>query len=113
MCMRIRPAPEEATSSPTRGSFCSEVTSLIRAAPRSSAASATSALDVSTEIGNGQLCRSASSTGTSRLSSSPESMPREPGRVDSAPMSRMSAPSATIFSARATAMEGSGNRLPA
>jgi len=53
---------------------------------------------------------SAVMTGMTRLSSSAESTGTAPcGRVDSPPMSMMSAPSARILSARATAADGEKN----
>ena len=55
MCIKISAAPHFAASTPIPGSFCSDVMSLIIEAPLSSAALATSAFDVSTEIGIGYL----------------------------------------------------------
>ena len=75
------------------------------AAPLASAAFATSDLDVSMEMGMGYLRPEArdSRIGRTRRSSSSVLTPSDPGRVDSPPMSRMSAPSSAICQARSTA----------
>ena len=73
------------------------------AAPAPMAISATLAFCVSTEIGIFKCPRNASSTGSKRRSSSAAEMPAEPGRVDSAPTSRMSAPARSMASAPSTA----------
>ena len=79
-------------------------TSLMRSAPASRAAAATAGLVVSTLIGtSGRAARTAAMTGTTRADSSPSSTGAWPGRVDSPPTSRRSAPSATIRRAAATA----------
>ena len=94
MCMRQRYAPASATTPASSGSPRRAVTSLTRIAPRSSAARATSAFDVSIESGSSPPSRSR--TGTTRRSSSSAETPSEPGRVDSPPMSTIAAPSAII-----------------
>ena len=76
-------------------------------APRSIARSATSDLYVSTEIGTESLSRSRFSTGISRRISSAAEIRADPGRVDSAPISMMSAPSSSNSIARAYARSGS------
>ena len=91
-----RPAgrtPPPARGSPGRGVRAE--TSLRRSAPASKAARATAALRVSIEIGSAKpSARSAAITGTTRAASSSTGTGSAPGRVDSPPMSRMSAPSA-------------------
>ena len=94
MCMRQRYAPAPATTPASSGSPRRAVTSLTRIAPRSSAARATAAFDVSIEIGRSPPRRSR--TGTTRRSSSSAETPSEPGRVDSPPTSTIAAPSAII-----------------
>src|ERR1700686_3873427 len=72
--------------------------------PARTAARKTSALNVSTEIAApGARSRTARTTGIRRRSSSSRSIGSCPGRVDSAPMSSMSAPAARCSSACATA----------
>ena len=85
---------DSATTPASSGSPRSAVTSLTSLAPRSSAARATAAFDVSIETGTSPP--SASSTGTTRRSSSSAATPSEPGRVDSPPTSTIAAPSAII-----------------
>ncbi len=77
--------------------------SLIIAAPASMASRATRDLRVSTEIGMEIRLASFSITGIIRRISSSTDTGSEKGRVDSPPISMISAPSATSFSAWATA----------
>ena len=94
MCIRQHSAPLSAITPAISGSARSALTSFTRLAPTASAAAATFAFDVSIEI-----CAvvpadaSASITGTTRCSSSCSETGSAPGRVDSPPMSRISAPS--------------------
>ena len=99
MCMTVSPAPCAAHTRASSGPAASPVTSFTMCAPSASAASATSGLEVSTDTGHGGSSRSRSSTGRRRARSSAAGTAGDPGRVDSAPTSRRSAPSAA--SARA------------
>ena len=76
------------------------------------AASATTALDVSTDTTTSAPARIPSITGSTRSSSSSSEMPSEPGRVDSPPTSTMTAPSATCRRPSSIASAGSRNRPP-
>ena len=88
-------------------------TSFTIAAPAASASAATLAFRVSIEIGiAGWSSARRSITGRTRSSSSSTETAVEPGRVDSPPTSRMSAPSSTIRVACATAAARSRNRPP-
>src|SRR5207302_2951620 len=78
----------------------------------SSAARATSAFVLSTEIGTRTAARTASSTGSRRRRSSPAATGVAPGRVDSAPRSSTRAPAATISAAASAARAGSRWRPP-
>ena len=89
------------------GSNVSPLGSLMISAPSSSAFCATPDLYVSTEIGADSLSRRRFSTGTTRRSSSASEIRLDPGRVDSAPTSMMSAPCSSISIARAKARSGS------
>ena len=71
------------------------VTSLTIVAPARSAAAATTALLVSMLTGTAPSAASASTTGSTRRSSSSGATGSAPGRVDSPPTSRRSAPAAT------------------
>ena len=80
------------------------VISFTISAPATNAARATPACRVSTESnapGNSQ--RRASTTGTTRCNSSSTAISTEPGRVDSPPISIISAPAASRLRACATA----------
>ena len=95
MCISTSPAPVSRTSGSVPGSAAA-LTSFTMEAPASIAARATSARRVSTLIGvSGDAARKPSITGTTRSISSAGSTGSAPGRVDSPPTSRMSAPSAT------------------
>src|SRR4051794_26475513 len=97
MCMRQQVAPELATSPAISGAWRKAETSLTIRAPAWIAASATSTLRVSTEI----VPCSRSMTGMTRSSSTGTGTSAAPGRVDSPPMSRMSA--ASSFACRTAA----------
>src|SRR5215475_3560123 len=102
-----------ATTRAMSGSRCSPHTSLTMAAPCPSAQAAISALIVSIETGTPRAT-AAGSTGASRSSSCSSDTGTAPpyGLVDSAPMSRMSAPSATSRCACAIAAAGLIKRPP-
>ena len=87
-------------------------TSLMMEAPASRAAFATFALVVSMEMGMETFWASFSMMGTTRRISSSAATPSEKGRVDSPPMSRMSAPWRANCTPRATAVWGSKKRPP-
>src|SRR2546422_860880 len=112
MCIRTTGTP----SRPHRGSMAASAipaeTSFTTSAPASSAARATSAFIVSTEIGTRTAARTAPSTGSRRRRSSPAGTGIAPGRVDSAPTSSMRAPVATISAAASAARAGSRWRPP-
>ena len=83
---------------PASSAYCNPQMSFSICAPARSAARAVSALNVSTETGTGHSGRTASRNGRSRSISSSAPIGTKPGRLDSAPMSMMSAPSRTISS---------------
>src|ERR1700681_1669630 len=103
MCMRIKGTRARAEISAMRGSCFRPLTSLIISAPLSMALAAISLLRVSTAMGIFRRVHNAAKTGARRLHSSSALIPREPGRVDSVPMSIKSAPSRSICSACCTA----------
>src|SRR5947207_6949494 len=103
MCMSTIAAFRLAASGNIFSSPRPAVTSLMIDAPASSAALATSDLDVSIETEMSILARSSSITGSTRFYSSFADTGFAPGRVDSPPMSIMSAPSDAISIPRATA----------
>src|SRR5512132_3490519 len=107
MCMSTTSQFRSAHSPASSGSARRAVTSLTIAAPASSAASATATLEVSIEIAVPPPA-SPSITGWTRCSSSSAPTAVAPGRVDSPPMSSMSAFSAA--SCRPCAMARSGSR---
>src|SRR6185437_12827819 len=113
LCMMTTGAPCAATTRAMSGSRCRPHTSLTMAAPASSAQAATSALIVSIDTGT-PSATTGRSTGSSRCRSSASDTGIAPpyGRVDSAPISRMSAPSPARLSACAIAAFGSRNRPP-
>src|SRR5579864_7501688 len=110
LCMRITAARRRATTGARAGSYASALMSLTIVAPRSSAHSATSALYVSIERGTATRPRSPSRTGSTRWISSSADSGAAPGRVDSPPMSMMSAPAAAMSSAAAIATSASRRR---
>src|SRR3954452_8626703 len=107
MCMSTHVAPCSAATPAISGSKRKAATSFTTVAPDSSARLATSALVVSIEIW-APSGTSASITGITRRISSSAPTGRAPGRVDSPPMSRMSAPSA--ISSRPCAIAASASR---
>ena len=112
VCMSTTGTPFPATSSAMAGSARAE-TSFTRSAPAASAARATSAFRVSTEMGVVHpASRSRSMTGTTRAALLVRRDVRAPGRVDSPPRSSRSAPSETSRSACSTAAAGSRKRPP-
>ena len=106
MCMRTHAASNRATTWPMGGSSRNAVMSFTIAAPAFKASSATTARQVSIEIGPFQASRSPSTTGTALLSSSSTGMGLAPGRDDWPPTSMMSAPSSIIARACSTASVG-------
>ena len=105
------PRPARATTSPRPASYPSPLMSLTIATPSSRARSrGLGAVGVDRDR-NAQPAGQPLSTGSRRRHSSAASTGSAPGRVDSAPMSMMSAPSASIASARSMARAGS--RRPA
>src|SRR5215475_10581373 len=113
LCMTMTGTRCSATTRAMSGSRCSPHTSLTMAAPCPSAQAAISALIVSIETGTPRAT-AAGSTGASRSNSSSSDTGTAPpyGLVDSAPMSRMSAPSAASRCACASAAAGSMKRPP-
>ena len=105
------PHPPSATAGSIAGSARPPETSLIQDAPPAMDASATVARVVSTETAT-PASASARTTGTTRSSSTRSGTRAEPGRVDSPPTSRMSAPSATMSKACAIAASASAHRPP-
>ena len=83
---------------PGSSAYCSPQISFSICVPALRAARAVSALNVSTETGTGHSARIVSRNGSSRSISSAALMGTNPGRLDSAPISMMSAPSRTISS---------------
>ncbi len=112
MCMMTSAAPERATTSPRRGSNRSAETSLTIVAPAASAASATTAFEVSMLTGTPERAASSRTTGTTRRNSSCAETGSAPGRVDSPPTSRMSAPSPARRRPCSIAAAGSKNVPP-
>src|SRR5579884_377904 len=112
MCIRQQPA-RAPPPPPAMSGSPSAVTSLTIVAPAWSAAWATSALEVSTHS-RAEVPQSASPwmTGSTRAFSSSAVTGAAPGRVDSPPMSRISAPSASRRRPWATAASGARNRPP-
>ena len=99
--------------SATSGSICLSprppVTSFTSEAPASIAARATSAFDVSIEIGTSTCARSFSITGITRRNSSSSATGSAPGRVDSPPTSMMFALSAAMVTPRSIAFSAVKN----
>src|SRR4051812_21934915 len=111
MCMRQQSTSWSATTPASSGSPRNAVTSLTKLAPAASAAAATSAFEVSIDS-CAPVAASPSITGRTRRSSSSAGTGSAPGRVDSPPMSRISAPSAARRSPWATASPASRKRPP-
>ena len=110
-CMATYVASEPATTSRIAGSASPPETSLTIRAPASSAAAATSARMVSTET-TAPSAASPEMTGTTRSSSSATTGRVAPGRVDSPPTSRTSAPWASRSRPWASADAVSAYRPP-
>src|SRR4051794_21552099 len=106
MCMRTTVASRSAHNRAISGSPRRAVTSLTISAPASRAAAATWALEVST-LRRPPAPDSPWMTGTPRLSSSSGETGSAPGRVDSPPTSRISAPASASSRPCATAASGS------
>src|SRR5215213_1295491 len=111
MCMRHTVTPRSAHSPASSGSSRRAVTSLTMSAPAPMAASATSVFVVSM-LSRASMPSRPASTGITRRSCSSAGTAWAPGRVDSPPMSRMPAPSATSCRACAIALSGSSQRPP-
>jgi len=100
---KIRPASLSTTTFASSGSKVKPLGSLMISAPCSIARAATSALYVSTEMGIRSSPFKRFNTGIRRRSSSAADTRVLPGLVDSAPISRMSAPCSSSSNARANA----------
>ena len=98
LCIKQQGALYLAMTGAISGSYFSPQISLIRSAPCFRDSSATHPLYVSTEIGISKRLFTASITGSTRSISSCAPTGVCPGRVDSPPISRISAPSAIIAS---------------
>mmetsp|Transcript_24581 Transcript_24581/g.76545 ORF Transcript_24581/g.76545 Transcript_24581/m.76545 type:complete len:364 (+) Transcript_24581:470-1561(+) len=104
MCMSTIGVMSSAAVASMRGSNSPPETSLIQSAPAATAARATAAFLVSTlMVAPGARSRMARTTGATRLISSSTGTSVAPGRVDSPPTSRMSAPASSMACAAATA----------
>ena len=114
VCIRTHPQLSLANSGSMPLSQVNPLTSLIISAPAASAACAVSALYVSMEtMAWGSRWRTSCKTGRiRRCSSSALTVGFVPGRVDSPPISRMSAPSSRRLRACSTARSGSKNSPP-
>src|SRR6478735_8594841 len=110
-CMHTYAAPVRATTPAMSGSARPPDTSLTRRAPAATACSATTARVVSTETTAPSAARAAT-TGRTRASSCSTGTRPAPGRVDSPPTSRMSAPSSRSRRPCATAASGSYHSPP-
>src|SRR5579872_3591364 len=108
MCMRQHSTPLEAISPAISGSPRRALTSLTICAPAPIAAAATDALEVSIDTRTPSAASARrSSTGSTRASSCRAPTGSAPGRVDSPPTSRMSAPSRASVRQRSSAASGS------
>ena len=106
MCISTTGHPRWASSGSMPGSAAPPLTSFTSVAPASSAAAATSARDVSTEMGTCAVVsrrRSSATSGTTRRISSSAETGAAPGAVLAPPMSSTSAPSRASRSACAAA----------
>mmetsp|Transcript_21716 Transcript_21716/g.47343 ORF Transcript_21716/g.47343 Transcript_21716/m.47343 type:complete len:204 (-) Transcript_21716:981-1592(-) len=113
MCIKTIGTRNLATVANISGSYVPPETSLTMSAPASIAAFATAAFRVSIEMGISDICaRTFSITGTVLCSSSCIATSLAPGRVDSPPISMMSAPSFTISNAWFAAMSADPLRSP-
>jgi len=105
MCMQMYPALYRATISHIVGSDRLAATSFTICAPALRAASATWGFMVSIDIRtSGQRAAISLITGNTLVISSSSGTGSAPGRVDSPPTSRISAPAAIICAARSTAV---------
>src|SRR5262245_53380493 len=110
LCITMTGTSRLATSVAMSASRCKPHTSLTMAAPMSIAQAASEDLIVSIETGKPSLITSGRMGARRAFSSSADTGTAPPyGRVDSAPTSRMSAPSFIIWAARAFAAVGSRN----
>src|ERR1700722_897434 len=112
MCIRMIGTFRLAAPKNTSGSSRPAETSLIQSAPASSAAAATGQRVVSTERAIDVLRRIARIAGMMRSICSSAATRNAPGRVDSPPMSSISAPAAAISIAASAADSGSVKRPP-
>ena len=103
MCMRTTAHALSAATCAISSSPCNAVTSLMISAPAATAARATDAFEVSMLIAAPVFAASPSMTGSTRRNSSSAVTGAAPGRVDSPPISRISAPSSTRRSPWSTA----------
>src|SRR5690606_30444622 len=110
-CMHTYATPVRATTSAIAGSARPPETSLTIRAPASTARSATTARVVST-LTTAPSAASAEITGSTRASSASTGTRPAPGRVDSPPTSRTSAPSPRSSRPCATAASGSYHSPP-
>ena len=108
LCMRHTAQSVSATASRAPGASSASM-SLIMDAPSASTARITDGRRVSTDTGTSFR---AFSTGRTRRSSSPSATARAPGREDSPPISRISAPSSRSCRACVIAARGSRNCPP-
>ena len=106
MCISTIEAPVFATTLVMSGSNLSALISFTIVAPADRASSATFAFVVSTEIITSLRFLIPSITGITQSSSSWSGIGLAPGRLDSPPMSMISAPSASICSPCFTAAVG-------
>ena len=110
-CMATKGTPASATTVAMAGSARAPLTSFTRAAPAERAAEATCARMVSM-LTTAPAEVSSRTTGSTRRSSSSTDGRLAPGRVDSPPTSRMSAPCPSSSRPCATAADGSNHSPP-
>ncbi len=110
MCMSTSPQPASATRGNIPGSAMPADMSLTASAPAARAARAVPALIVSTVSATSSSARIAATAGSRRRISSSAPTGSAPGRLDSAPRSRTSAPAAAMARARSRAASGSAAR---
>ena len=112
MCISTTGVPNSAATAPKSGSKRNAEISLIIDAPALIARLATSAFMVSMDMGMEISAASCSMTGMTRSVSTSTGTGSENGRVDSPPISSMSAPSAASLRPWVTADSGSRNFPP-
>ena len=100
LCIRTTAPSSSAINVPSAGSSVKAEISLRSVAPALKAAFITAAFRVSTDRGTALRFRTASINGITRSSSSASQIYEEPGRVDSPPISIISAPSASKANTR-------------